>query len=57
LADQPDLSIDEVSSTCGFGSKVYFSTRFRQLYGMTPSDFRARAINGNPIEETDDLAD
>lgn len=57
LADQPDLSIDDVSSTCGFGSKAYFSTRFRQLYGMTPADFRVRAITGNPIEDTDEIAD
>lgn len=30
---------------------------FRQLYGMTPTDFRVRAIAGNPIEETDEIAD
>ena len=40
LVTQPDLSIVQIASQCAFGSHKYFTDRFRQRYGMTPSEFR-----------------
>ncbi|MBC5632941.1 helix-turn-helix domain-containing protein [Parabacteroides sp. N37] len=39
LADK-DLSIQEVSEKTGFSHQRYFSTVFKQIYGMTPSQYR-----------------
>lgn len=39
LADK-DLSIQEVSEKTGFSHQRYFSTVFKQVYGVTPSQYR-----------------
>ena len=39
LADK-QLSIQEVSEKAGFTHQRYFSTVFKQFYGMTPSRYR-----------------
>ena len=39
LADK-DLSIQEVSEKTGFSHQRYFSTVFKQIYGVTPSQYR-----------------
>lgn len=39
LADK-DLSIQEVSERTGFSHQRYFSTVFKQVYGVTPSQYR-----------------
>lgn len=39
LADK-DLSIQEVSEKAGFSHQRYFSTVFKQIYGVTPSQYR-----------------
>jgi AraC-like DNA-binding protein len=44
LVEQPELSIVQIASDCGFSSKSYFSTRFRHHFGMTPTEFRDNAI-------------
>ena len=43
LIDEPELTIAQVATDSGFGSSAYFSDRFRQHYGMSPSDFRIEA--------------
>lgn len=43
LVDEPERSIAQIAADCGFGSNAYFSDRFRQHYGMSPSDFRIEA--------------
>ena len=40
LIEQPEKSIVQIASDCGFSSHTYFSARFRQHFGMSPSDFR-----------------
>lgn len=35
-----DASISEVARSCGFGSQSYFTKRFRERYGHTPSEHR-----------------
>lgn len=39
LIEQPEKSIVQIASDCGFSSHTYFSARFRQHFGMSPSDF------------------
>lgn len=36
-----DASIGEVARSCGFGSQSYFTKRFRERYGHTPSQHRS----------------
>jgi transcriptional regulator GlxA family with amidase domain len=40
LVEQPQKSIEEIATDCGFNSHKYFSDRFRQLFSMTPTEFR-----------------
>lgn len=37
---QPDLAIDAIARASGFATHAQFTTKFRQLTGMTPSRFR-----------------
>ena len=41
LTTQPELDIREVASASGFGSHQYFSTCFKQRFGLSPTDYRA----------------
>ena len=43
-AGEADMSISEVASKCGFSRSTYFSTSFRQCFGMSPSDYRQNAM-------------
>jgi AraC-like DNA-binding protein len=40
LIQQPEKSIIQIGTESGFSSKTYFSDRFRQYFGMSPTDFR-----------------
>ena len=44
LAD-PDLSLVNISMTCGFSSQSQFTTLFRRLVGMTPGRFRSELVS------------
>ena len=49
------MSIVSIASKCGFSSKTYFSTCFRQHYGMSPSVFRAEVFSSSQQDtESDD---
>ena len=41
LTTQPDLDIRKVAAVSGFGSHQYFSTCFKQRFGLSPTDYRA----------------
>ena len=43
LINEPERSIIQIAFDCGFGSSAYFSDRFRQHYGMSPTDYRTAA--------------
>ena len=40
LVEQPERSIAQIATECGFSSHKYFSDRFRQYFSMTPTEFR-----------------
>ena len=40
LVEKPDKNIVQVATDSGFSSGTYFSDRFRQHYGMSPTDYR-----------------
>ena len=40
LTDRPDLDVSEVAQASGFSSHRYFSTCFKQHFGLSPSDYR-----------------
>ena len=39
-------TIAQIAYSCGFSDASYFNRRFREKYGMTPSECRARAVIG-----------
>ena len=41
LTTQPELDIREVAAASGFGSHQYFSTCFKQRFGLSPTDYRS----------------
>lgn len=45
-APTPDRAIGDVAVSCGFTSHAHFSTRFKARFGLTPRDFRLRAVRG-----------
>ena len=40
LTDRPDLDVSQVAQSSGFISHRYFSTCFKQRFGLSPSDYR-----------------
>lgn len=42
MADNPDMPIADVASASGFSSASVFTRNFKQLYTMTPSEFRKK---------------
>ena len=40
LLEQSDLSIEEISDKTGFGTLRTFQRRFRDMYNMSPKDYR-----------------
>ena len=42
LLAKTDYSIGDVASRVGFDDMAYFSSVFRKMTGMTPTDFRNR---------------
>lgn len=44
LLTHPELTIGEISENCGYSSIYYFSTMFRKIVGMTPSEFRLNSF-------------
>jgi AraC family L-rhamnose operon transcriptional activator RhaR len=46
LLRRPDLSIGEAGAMAGWLDRNYFSRSFRQHFGMTPSEYRARFREG-----------
>ena len=53
---QSGLSISEIAAATGFTGAAHFSTRFRQHYGLPPSQLRREAISValEPVSETDE---
>ena len=47
LVDEPERTVSQIAADCGFSSSAYFSDRFRQHYGMSPSDFRTEAAKSD----------
>ena len=45
LLEIGDYNISEISYRCGFSDPGYFSKRFRERFGMAPSDYRKRKRN------------
>jgi transcriptional regulator GlxA family with amidase domain len=41
LLDGSRLSVKEIAASLGFGDPLYFSRRFRGVYGMPPQSYRA----------------
>lgn len=37
------ISVEEIGKTCGFESPSYFSKRFRETYGCTPTEYRKKS--------------
>ncbi len=53
LTNEPERTIAQIAADCGFSSSAYFSDRFRQHYGMAPSDYRAEAAKSHPSQDAE----
>jgi AraC-like DNA-binding protein len=42
MLTDPTRTLRDVAELCGFGDEFHFSKRFKQLVGVSPSDFRKR---------------
>ena len=42
-----DLSLDEIAYECGFGDRSVMSRVFKAAEGISPSEFRNKAVNNN----------
>lgn len=49
LMEQPDKSFAQIAADCGFNSSTYFSSRFHQHFGMSPTEFRKGALQQGEI--------
>ncbi|MCX7987374.1 MAG: ATP-binding protein [Bacteroidales bacterium] len=54
LLKKNHLSISEVAMDCGFNDPAYFSRVFKQIYGISPKDFRNQLFsnNNNNLEDS-----
>jgi AraC family transcriptional regulator len=43
-----NLSIGQVANACGFADPLYFSRRFRAVYGIPPSAYRSDGAAAEP---------
>jgi len=50
LLTHTDLPLERVAEQCGFADAVHLSHRFRVIYGMPPSAFRAGAAGGSVLD-------
>lgn len=46
MLTQPDMVLKNIAEACGFCDEFHFSKRFKQVMGVTPSDFRRRLHHG-----------
>lgn len=44
LLSSTDMPVTEVCLSCGFGHISYFGKLFREAYGMSPRDYRSKAV-------------
>lgn len=49
LMKNTELSFAEIAEQSGFNSARYFSTSFKNYTGYTPSEYRRKLLNGEPI--------
>ena len=49
LISKPDSDIADIASKLGFSSQRYFSTSFKQHFGMSPSEFRKKDKSDQPL--------
>lgn len=47
LLRNTDMEIARIALECGFSNQSYYTSRFRELLGMTPKQYRA-AVKRNP---------
>lgn len=55
LLIRTNLSIKEISERCGFENPLYFSRRFSQVYGCSPSCFREQLRSGKMVPSKNPL--
>ena len=49
LLNNSEMSITDISYHCGFSSNAYFGKVFREKYGITPLQYRNRAIDKRSV--------
>ena len=45
---EPGATLRDIAERCGFSNEFYLSRRFKQVVGLSPSEFRARLPGREP---------
>ncbi|WFB35976.1 helix-turn-helix transcriptional regulator [Kiritimatiellota bacterium B12222] len=45
----PSYSLTQIAEKCGFNSLAFFSRSFKQITGLSPSQYRAHSLNAQPV--------
>ena len=48
LKEHPELTIAAIADMSGIKSTTTFVNRFKETYGMAPSDYRASIVDSTP---------
>ena len=51
IKNESGKSVSDIAFATGFNDGNYFSLKFKRVYGMTPSEYRRRAIRGADSKE------
>lgn len=55
LANEPGMAIGDIAYSCGFNDSNYFSYKFKQRYGISPSKAREGVVNSLENRRDDEL--
>jgi len=45
LRERPDLSVEQIAHSVGYGDALYFSKQFKKVHGLSPSEYRKTVIS------------
>ncbi len=49
LLPNPAFTLTHIAERCGFNSLAYFSRSFKQITGLSPSQYRSHTLNAQPM--------
>ena len=44
IREHPDWSNETIARQCGFSDRTYFQRKFKEITGMTPSEYMNKSV-------------